>query len=744
MSRHSEYNDNDIKAIIEGNGYTRISGYHKNGSSKHVLEHSCGMINTKTSKILLSNKRGCRFSPCHPRGALSLVYLRKVAKEAGVNNVKHPSQGEKKLNELVISSEDKLIWIKNNEIMTQSWHEVRTRSFGSKNGTFFIADSDRRKSPSKKLTAKLLKEKCESKGLIPPKNTPKTRNTIAEYIHIACDSMVLLSYYQIDTWSPKKCNTCLPNICLIEFNTFLEEKDMIFEGELVIIDGKKQVERDQEVIIKCLKCNSLNNAISYDLIRYRGFCFCDNKECKNTYSSDDIIGKGAEYYIKLFDNNQVSKFSQAQQVFPKSCVYLKRARHIDLNGIKQTGEMYRVVRDALGWECNELSEDFTYNEVKIAIRRVTDTGTRDIGKIRTFLPNNLNNYLNRAIENGRSVLHEVLDELNISYKQKVCIQNFEDAIDFIDSKQVSAWGEVASQYPKATEIIISLKMKEKVFKHYGWISLDNFSRLSDSELLNEASRSFNEDGSNSMSSFEKNNSGLIRNIRERELSDEFYALNGIDKLQSWQDRTYNQILNYVVESLYISVTDWHRQCSGSYKYANSKDWVKEIVRDLNWQIYEGLDGYSYGSIAETIVANILHLHSIRFISHPPILKFRGLKGGKSFADFYIENRLWLEVWAYSENDEMKNSKMSEYPKIREYKTKNYKKSKMELCSIEGGLLYRSYRLDGIIYKKGLDSLVHHTCKELAQFGIRIEYNKNLLDTIRQSILKQNNTPSLRR
>ncbi|MFP3354316.1 hypothetical protein R0K04_23480, partial [Pseudoalteromonas sp. SIMBA_153] len=79
---------------------------------------------------------------------------------------------------------------------------------------------------------------------------------------------------------------------------------MIFEGELVIIDGKKQIERDQEVVIKCLKCNSLNNAISYDLIRYRGFCFCDNKECKNTYSSDDIIGKSAEYYIELFDTNQ--------------------------------------------------------------------------------------------------------------------------------------------------------------------------------------------------------------------------------------------------------------------------------------------------------------------------------------------------------------------------------------------------------------------------------------------------------
>ncbi|MFP3454526.1 hypothetical protein R0K30_23280, partial [Bacillus sp. SIMBA_154] len=79
-------------------------------------------------------------------------------------------------------------------------------------------------------------------------------------------------------------------------------------------------------------------------IRYRGFCFCDNKECKNTYSSDDIIGKSAEYYIELFDTNQISKFSQAQQSFPKICVYLKRARHIDLSGIKKTGEMYRVVR----------------------------------------------------------------------------------------------------------------------------------------------------------------------------------------------------------------------------------------------------------------------------------------------------------------------------------------------------------------------------------------------------------------
>lgn len=737
MTRKSEYSDEYIKAIIKRNGYTRISGYHKNGLSKHVLKHSCGMINIKTSKTLLSNKKSCRFSPCHPRGALSLLYIRKIAKAEGVDNVIYSLQGEKKLDELVISSRDKLTWLKNNEVMTQSWYEVRTRAFGSKNGTFFIADDHRHKITVPKLTAQHLEKVCKLKNLIPPKDAPRTQNTVVEYVHIDCNSIVPLSYKQIDTWSPKKCRTCFPNISLNEFNAFLKEKGMVFEGELIIVNGKRQVKRNQKIVIKCLKCDGSNNAINYDLIRYRGFCLCDNKECKNAYNLDDIVGKSAEYYIELFDTNQISKFSQAQQFFPKICVHLKRARHIDLSGIKKTGEMYRVVRNALGWECNELPKDFTYNEVKIAIKKITNTGLKDIGTIRTSLPNNLNNYLNRTTEDGRSVLHEVLDELNIPYKQKVYIKSFEDAVNFIDSKQVSTWGEIASQYPKATEIIKILKIKEKIFKHYGWISLDNFSRLSDSELLNEAFRIFNEDESDLMSNFEKNNSGLIRNIRERELIDKFYDLNGSDKLQSWQGRTYNQILNHVVERLFVSVTEWHCKCSGSYKYANDKDWIKEIVKELDWQIHKGLDGYSYDSRAELIVANILYLHNIKFISHQSISKFRGIKGGKSFTDFYIENRLWLEVWAYSKDDDMKNSKMPEYQKIREHKENGYRENHMELCSIEGGLLYRSSKLDvdGISYKKGLDSLVCHTCKKLAQFGIEIECNKNLLDTIRQSIIK---------
>jgi hypothetical protein len=136
MSRLSDYSDQHILDIIHAAGYVRLSGQHSNGQSVHELIHSCGMVNLKNSKTLLSDKRHCGFIPCHPRGKLSLLYLKTIATRLGLDDVTHDQEGQTELRRLTISANDLLRWTKGDAVMTQSWHTVRSRALSCKKAPF--------------------------------------------------------------------------------------------------------------------------------------------------------------------------------------------------------------------------------------------------------------------------------------------------------------------------------------------------------------------------------------------------------------------------------------------------------------------------------------------------------------------------------------------------------------------------------------------------------------------------------
>lgn len=731
MSRMSEYSDKDILEIIFNNNYTRLSGVHVNGASVHKLLHECGMINYKTSKALLSSKAGCQFIPCKPRGTLSLLYIKRVAKENGLDDVKHPGEVNYHISELVISSKDILEWHKNDEVMNQSWYEVRTRACSAKKGVFFQADSKRRKKSADILTADTLKEACEVVGLRPPSRVPKTRVCPAEYTHIKCGEKVFLRYREVGSWSEIKCNNCYPASmkALYLFNDYLKENGMYFTGQLSMISGTEQVDRRQNVEIKCQCCGGTNKTRSYDKVRYRGFKYCDNENCNSTYSSCDITNQGADYYIDLFRRNNFTNFAQAQKLFPVSV-----SKILSDNCVDKDIRMYNVVREALGWKVNSSSVEFTEEELSCAFQRAINKGASNITEIFEILPSDMHGYIIKCAENNDKVHHRVLDKLDFKFKQSARIDSVSSAVEFIIKVKAKSWSDISCNYPIATKSIIDMGFKEKVFEYFNWEGLQNYSGKTNKELIEYAFVVFKEKNFTSINELENNSYGLVRNIRERNLIEELCALVGVELSASWKNYTYEETLSYVVENKYISSKDWHSECSGLYKHASKKDWLRDIAKKCGWGVYIGLDGYSYDSIPEVITANLFILSDIKFESHLPIVEFKGVKKGKVFSDFYIEDKIWVEVWAYACNEDASKSIMKNYPEVRKYKEINYKKHGMLLCSIEGGTFYRGSKLRGKKQQsKGLNAFVFHICKQLSNFGIDVKFNNDLVEAVRKSI-----------
>ncbi|RFP24482.1 MULTISPECIES: hypothetical protein [unclassified Duganella] len=271
MSRKSEYKDEDILHIINGSGYRRLSGQHTNGASVHVLLHECGMINEKSSKTLLSNKRGCRFIPCHLHGALSLKHVRSIAAQNGIDKVEHPDEANVSLERLEISADDPLTWHKGGQIMAQSWNDVRKRALSIKKGGFFQPDGTRRKARSGPITMDVLKEICASRQLIPPSSVPARRVNQAVYTHAPCEGEITLRYSQLEEWDESRCEHCWPRTeqALQAFRLFLEDAAMTYGGNLKMEATGKQVDRSQSLQIECQLCKGKNKPRTYDYIRYR-------------------------------------------------------------------------------------------------------------------------------------------------------------------------------------------------------------------------------------------------------------------------------------------------------------------------------------------------------------------------------------------------------------------------------------------------------------------------------------------
>ncbi|WP_445178625.1 hypothetical protein [Pseudomonas sp. McL0111] len=744
MSRLSEYSDQHILEIIHEAGYQRLSGEHKNGYSLHEVVHSCGMVNLKNSKTLLSDKRGCGFIPCHRRGKLSLLYLKSIAKQQGLDDVTLEKGQEEQtdLNRLTISADDMLHWRKGDAVMTQSWHTVRSRALSSKKGTFFQPDETRRKSKSAELTLSALNELCAPKRLVSPPLVPARRSDKVEYIHIECGGKIALRFIELESWTEDRCPYCNPfeRIALDAFKAFLLDFEMAFEGTLELMEERSQVKRKQAIAITCRACSHRNKARSYDLIRYRGFTYCDNPTCRNTYLPEDKTGKSDQYYIDLLRENGIKNFADGQKLFPKSMRYLKQPSDASPKGAKKTIRKYEVVQEALDLPSNTRIEDFTDDELRAVFQSLVDDGATNIGHIRSKLPNNINNFISRRRIAGDFVHHRVLASMGMRFKRSYEIATLSDAIDCVRDTKSMSWGEFVSRYPGASGSIIDQGFKEDVMAEFGWIPLVNYSRLTNQQMLDESARLCCAEQLDSLNQLERAYGSLIRNIRERNLTADLCARQGFEQPTVWQGMSLDDLVQHIRDSEFASSSDWHASSPGSYKYAASQNWVREVSKQFSWGIYKGLNGFRYDSLPETIVANLLHLADYEFVDHPQIESFPGYGGGRAMADFIIDSApLWIEVWAYRTDDVVKGGKLAGYPLKRKYKEQGYLANAMPLCSLEGGLFYRPYTIDGKQYRRGMRSFVEHACSRLTQHGFPIKYTPELLAELRQSVHDQSDS-----
>ena len=733
MSRKSEYSDADILDIAEANGYTRLHGQHVNGESVHVLRHSCGMVNVKTSKTLLSDKRGCRFIPCHPKGLLSLLYVQSIARDEKIESVSHQDDATVALERLVISANDTLVWRKDGQTMTQSWNDVRKRALSVKKGEFFQPDGTRRKARSAKLTLEALKEICTDRGFHPPASVPTRRQHKVMYVHAKCGRQVALRFNQLEAWEASRCAYCSPpeTSALVTFQSFLQDAEMTYTGNLAM--NGKQVDRAQKLQIVCSACQEKNTARTYDNIRYRGFTCCDNPECQNTYPIADKASESDDYYIDLFKKNDVKYFAQAQRLFPRATRYLTRISPSTTVGGVPGASRYAYVRDSLGLDANLPSQDFSDDELQRLFQEQIDKGCRNISQLRLAIPGAVNNYINRKVAEGDRVHHRILKRIGFRFKHGYVIDSLADAIACVRDTKSSSWSAFVTRYPEAGMRVIALGFKEGVMTEFGWSPLVNYSNEPDETLLDKAVDCFRDDGFVSIAELERNYSRLVVVIRSRGLIDSLYQALGLEKPKEWQGMALDDLVRFVCENEFASLSHWHIESSGSYKYAMSQDWLREVARLAEWGEYKALNGYSYASLPETIIANLLYLSDHDFSDHPPITGFVGYGGGRPSADFLVNSNLWVEVWAYRTDDKPIGA-FHKYPEVRRHKESGYQTAGMHLCSIEGGLFYRKYLIDGKNRQAGLSSFVQHACERLSQNGCPIAYSDALLNAVRKSVL----------
>lgn len=736
MTRTSEYSDAEILAIIHNEGYARLSGSHTNGCSRHELRHSCGMVSTKSSKSLLGTKKGCPFFPCHPRGALSLMHVRSVAKDHGIDEVNHALEGTVPLAYLKISVNDVLRWRKNGLVMTQSWKDVRARSLSAKGGKFFQPDETRKNPPSPALDLITLGNICMLKNLGPPTQAPDRRSYKAEYTHNKCNKKILLSFYDLEKWDELMCRDC--NSLERKFQEFLGAADMYFDGSLSTIENSIKIDRRQKLSIKCSICDHKNSPRAYDLIRYRGFTFCDNPNCIKTYPAEDKVGQNVNYYIDLLDNNDILSFSEAQRRFPKSMQYISRTK----KNIKNAISDYQVLRNALGFNENAKAVEYTEEELVSAFKIAIEGGAKTIADIRAALPSSLNSFINRRRISGDLIHHRILYKMDFSFKRKHEISSAEDAVKFIRDKNCDNWSRVTCNFPTVAERIIYLDIKEDVFDELGWIPLINYSQLSNYELLEKADficRTYNID---SLANLESQFGSLVKNIRDRGEISKLCESQNFVQPNKWIGMSFDKLVKFLSDSGFASLSDWHMESSGSYKYATSENWLDEIKKIFCWGKYNGLNGFQYDSLPETIVANLLFLYDISFTNHPCINNFLGHGGGRPASDFFIPKlALWVEVWAYRVDDQP-DGIFEDYPMRRKYKEEQYSSNSMHLCGLEGGLLYRPYEIGGIKYKRGLTNFTRHVCENLSKHGLPVTFTPVLLDQLKKSICDQSDTTSI--
>lgn len=732
MTRPSDKTDNELLRLIEGAGFSRLAGIHTSNNSIHTVQcKNCGMIFDRKSRAFVEGKIGCKFTPCTKKGKLSLMHVQRVAKKHGVEEVWHPLVKTVELHRLEIKVSDELRFKKGSKEMNQTWREVRSRALSSKNGRFFIADSKRRK-PAKPIQLKQIKDLCKPLDLA-PLSSVSARAKVESYIHQKCSQAIPLTYYQLEKWREIDCPHCYPikKAKLQEFQNKVNERGFEYSGDLYLEDNSNRVDRGIKYVITCSSCGNQNDARTYDWIFYRGYLYCDNKHCKKTYDNRDIAHQSPDYYVNLFKSKGCKSFVESQMIFPRSASFVKRAR-IKGKPNSEAGEMFHYVRQKLKWNKNLESKYFTKKEVKEEVVKAIDAGATSIQSLINLCDPRLYNYFIRNRDKWATVFLKILDNVGFSYKKNHEISSMEQAINFIEQNLCKSWSEVTSRFPTVASRVIGLELKDEIFDFFNWEHLRNYSNKTDNELLAIAMDIISEHNFNNIDSIGSVSYGLLSNLRQRNLVEELCDQAGISLLNDWSEYSYLQTLELLRLNKVISLTYFHASYVSLYKLASKREWLDDLVRDMKWQNYEGLDGYSYDSVPELIVANILKLLTIDYIRQPKIHAFRGMNSGRMRGDFLLDKKVWVEVWAYGRGD-AENYLLDGYTENRLYKEENYQMNAMPLIDIEGGVYYRKTSIRGEEVSKGFDSFVKHVLIELSEHGYKLASYRDIIPELKQSL-----------
>lgn len=208
--------------------------------------------------------------------------------------------------------------------------------------------------------------------------------------------------------------------------------------------------------------------------------------------------------------------------------------------------------------------------------------------------------------------------------------------------------------------------------------------------------------------------GLVRALRLRGLIDHLCTRTGVCRKRTWIGMTFQEAVQFVKENKFRSSTDFHQRAPGAWKYARSEGWIGAISLEMRWGQYADITGRGWQSVGEMIVANILLAAVIDFIPHEKLPGFFGRKGGQCFSDFYLRQyNVWVEVWGYFADFEEREN----YNENRKHKEAQYEQRDLNLCSIEGSIIYRSQLVNGKTYTRGVSSFEAHAIARLIQCGV---------------------------
>ncbi|GAM10345.1 hypothetical protein OR1_02634 [Geobacter sp. OR-1] len=697
----------------------------------------CGGYYEPGIGTVMSNKGRCPYQPCHPKGKLRLSYITEEMRKVGATvkspvhvPVESPGQllGIDCHTEKLHKAKDPITFEFNGETKTTTWDRIirsgtrRCEKYGSESLRKTLAMDFRAKPTNYDLEQ--AKAIFMEQGLNLLETEYKTESTHMECICLDHGHKTKKTLRTVREGKYRGCDDCYPFTCADRFNSFLAEHGMRFIGSKLEMKNPMQVLRTQPVMLECAACGTIQNGRTYDQIRYRGFTFCMNEKCRNFNSLDASRPDFAEFK-KLCIDNGVTSLHQAQILLPKSFNRLR-------------GRRMNEFADQQGWQKHEKYENDDENMLRELL--APHSGKR-LNELKMYPDRKISNMILRFELNDRDTLLAICKELNITIGSKKIPQDYDEIIEHLLPLNIRSVPDLERKCPSIMKIIRANQWTDRVCKEFGLYQLPNFSALSDEDRIMKAVEIGENLGATTTEEIAVANPGLVANLRERKLLDRVRERLGIPILMHWKDTSYMDLKDFVMEQGVISPTDWHREYSGSYKYASEKEWLESIAKDLNLKApCKDSQGNLLGSFLEAAVSEIFQALGVKIISFHPRLNFEE-NGRRTLraADFLIrrsdEKRYYVEVWGVFDGDIFYLDGPGSYSERRQSKVCLCKRNGDDLIEIEGMLYYKSRSIDGKTYQNGLPGLAQHVVDRLNSAGFGVVLSDAALARVRDNLNK---------